>query len=76
MTDKSYEQFIYVNRAANKWRKKVEKRKEAEKSSMLTEGTVTVNVGYGLDPVLEETKGERETQTFLLLVTSTGGAQI
>ena len=65
ITDKSYEQFIYVNRAANKWRKKVEKRKEAEKSSMLTEGTVTVNVGYGLDPVLEETKGERETQTFL-----------
>ena len=65
ITDKSYEQFIYVNRAANKWRKKVEKRKEAEKSSMLTEGTVTVNVGYGLDPVLEETKGERKLRHFL-----------
>jgi len=55
ITDKSYEQFIYVSRAANKWKRKVEKRKEAEK--MLDEvKNVTVNVGYGLDPVVEETQ--------------------
>ena len=54
ITDKSYEQFIYVSRAANKWKRKVEKRKETEK--MLDEvNNVTVNVGYGLDPVVEET---------------------
>ena len=54
ITDKSYEQFIYVSRAANKWKRKVEKRKEAEKMSDEV-NNVTVNVGYGLDPVVEET---------------------
>jgi len=55
ITDKSYEQFIYVNRAANKWRKKVEKRKETERNLLLNEsGNVTINDGYGLDPVVEE----------------------
>lgn len=58
ITDKSYEQFIYVNRAANKWRKKVEKRKESERNLLLNEsGNVTVNDGYGLDPVVEEERG-------------------
>ena len=58
ITDKSYEQFIYVNRAANKWRKKVEKRKETERNLLLNEsGNVTINDGYGLDPVLEEERG-------------------
>ena len=57
ITDKSYEQFIYVSRAANKWKKKVAKRKEEEKEKMLDEvNNVTVNVGYGLDPVVEETQ--------------------
>ena len=55
ITDKSYEQFIYVSRAANKWKRKVEKRKEADKK-MLEEGNhVTLNIGYGLDPLVEET---------------------
>jgi len=55
ITDKSYEQFIYVSRAANKWKKKVEKRKEADKKTLEEGNHVTVNVGYGLDPVVEET---------------------
>jgi len=54
ITDKSYEQFIYVNRAANKWKRKVEMKRNQEKD-ILAEGNVTVNVGYGLDTVQEET---------------------
>lgn len=53
ITDKSYEQFIYVNRAANKWKRKVEMKRNQEKD-ILAEGNVTVNVGYGLDTVHEE----------------------
>ena len=66
ITDKSYEQFIYVNRAANKWMKKVEKKRSQAQApppetmipeaEMFAEGNVTVNVGYnGLDTVAEET---------------------
>ena len=67
ITDKSYEQFIYVNRAANKWMKKVEKKRSQAQAppppdtnippeaEMFAEGNVTVNVGYnGLDTVAEE----------------------
>lgn len=58
ITDKSYEQFIYVSRAANKWKRKVEKRKEAEKilDEVNNGNNVTVNAGYGLEPVVEETR--------------------
>ena len=64
ITDKSFEQFIFVNRAANKWMKKVEmKRSQAQapppdipEAKMFAEGNVTVNVGYnGLDTLAEET---------------------
>ena len=66
ITDKSYEQFIYVSRAANKWMKKIEKKRSQAQDSppetmipeaeMFAEGNVTVNVGYnGLDTVAEET---------------------
>ena len=67
ITDKSYEQFIYVNRAANKWMKKVEMKRNQTRQAppsetlipeaeMFAEGNVTVNVGYnGLDTVAEET---------------------
>jgi len=57
VTDKSYEQFIYVNRAAAKWKKKVEMKRvnqETSEKKMFAEGNVTVNVGYGLDTVEEE----------------------
>ena len=54
ITDKSYEQFIYVSRAANKWKRKVEKRKEADQKMLDENNHVTVNAGYGLDPVVEE----------------------
>jgi len=68
ITDKSYEQFIYVNRAANKWMKKVEMKRNQTRQAppsetlipeeeMFAEGNVTVNVGYnGLDTVAEETQ--------------------
>jgi len=78
ITDKSYEQFIYVNRAANKWMKKVEKKRSLAQAppppdtmippeaEMFAEGNVTVNVGYnGLDTVTEETleAGHREHES-------------
>ena len=66
ITDKSYEQFILVSRAAAKWKKKIEmKRSLVEaplesvipEAAMFAEGNVTVNVGYnGLDTVAEETE--------------------
>jgi len=56
ITDKSFEQFIFVSRAANKWKKKVAKRKEEEEKMLDEANAVTVNVGYGLDPVVEETQ--------------------
>ena len=74
VTDKSYEQFIYVNRAAAKWKKKVEMKRvnqETSEKKMFAEGNVTVNVGYGLDTVQEESvnnkniiKGEFRIQLY------------
>ena len=78
ITDKSYEQFIYVSRAANKWMKKVEKKRSQAQAppppdtmippeaEMFAEGNVTVNVGYnGLDTVTEETleTGHRDPES-------------
>ena len=60
ITDKSYEQFIYVNRAAAKWKKKVEMKKMATltEKKMLSEGNsnVLINPGYhdDIDTIVEE----------------------
>ena len=64
VTDKSYEQFIYVNRAAAKWKKKVEMKRvnqETSEKKMFAEGNVTVNVGYGLDTVEEESVNNKNS---------------
>jgi len=54
ITDKSYEQFIYVNRAASKWKKKVEMKRMANngvtnEKNMFAEGNVTVNVAFEME---------------------------
>jgi len=52
ITDKDFEQFIYVNRAAQKWKMKI--KKKTPEQDMFEEGNVTVNVGFQLDTVQEE----------------------
>ena len=52
ITDKDFEQFIYVNRAAKKWRMKI--KKKTTEQDMFEEVNVTVNVGFQLDTVQEE----------------------
>ena len=52
ITDRDFEQFIFVNRAAQKWKMKI-KKKDPE-HNMFDEGNVTVNVGFQLDTVEEE----------------------
>lgn len=45
ITDKDFEQFVYVNRAAQKWKMKLKKNKvpEEELKDILDEGNITVN---------------------------------
>jgi len=52
ITDRDFEQFIFVNRAAQKWKAKIKKKDPEE--NMFDEGNVTVNVGFQLDTVQEE----------------------
>ena len=52
ITDKDFEQFIYVNRAAQKWKMKI--KKKVQNQDMFEEGNVTINVGFQLDTVQEE----------------------
>jgi len=53
ITDRDFEQFIFVNKAAQKWKTKI-KKKEDPQGNMFDEGNVTVNVGFQLDTVQEE----------------------
>jgi len=52
ITDKDFEQFIYVNKAAEKWKMKI--KKKVQNQDMFEEGNVTINVGFQLDTVQEE----------------------
>ena len=51
ITDKDFEQFIYVNRAAKKWKAKLKKNQppQDELKDILDEGNITVNQSYELD---------------------------
>ena len=51
ITEKDFDQFIYVNRAAQKWKSKLKKRREPEEElkDILEEGNITVNQSYEMD---------------------------
>lgn len=54
ITDRDFEQFIFVNRAAQKWKAKIKKKDPSAEGNIFDEGNVTVNVGFQLDTVQEE----------------------
>ena len=52
--DRDFEQIIFVNKAAQKWKAKIKKKEPAAEGNIFDEGNVTVNVGFQLDTVQEE----------------------
>lgn len=63
ITDKDFEQFIYVNRAAKKWKAKLKKKQppQDELKDILDEGNITVNQSYELD-MLKHRQEAQEAQ--------------
>ena len=58
ITDRDFEQFIFMNKAAQKWIAKIKKKEPAAEGNIFDEGNVTVNVGFQLDTVQEEVNGD------------------
>jgi hypothetical protein len=69
ITDKDFEQFIYVNRAAKKRKAKLKKNQppQDELKDILDEGNITVNQSYELD-MLKHRQEAQEVRHIIIII--------